>query len=433
MSLTHFREILRYVPGYRGTTFVVGVDGGVVDRVNLTNLMLDVAVLRSLNINVIVVHGIRSYLRDLASEQGRILSSDHAGGVTDDATMSLVRHASSEMTQLILGAFRSARLPAAAPNAVVGRPAGILNGVDMQNSGVVLKVDGGLLNDLQQQQIIPVLPPLAFDHQGQLLRVSADALAVEAGIAVGARKVMFAGSVDGITEEESLVRQLNLEQARALLADDSGSSDTMQAKLRLALKACEAGIDRVHILNGRTPQGLLAEVFSNEGIGTLVYSDDYQTIRPADSGDVAFIHSLVVEAAGDDEVIARSPEEISASIEDHFVAEIDANPVACVALHIDEQCGKAELASLVVREGHRNFGLASRLMEFVQKKAVEAGVSELFCLSTQADSWFRRKGGFEKTDPAELPEARYQRWATNGRNSIVLKKTLIRPDIPAGP
>ncbi|HAD62079.1 MAG TPA: amino-acid N-acetyltransferase [Planctomycetaceae bacterium] len=424
MSLTHFREILRYVPGYRDTTFVVGVDGGVVDRVNLTNLMLDVAVLRSLNINVIVVHGIRGHLRDLAAERGQTLSSDHAGGVTDEDTMSLVRQASSEMTQLILGAFRASRLPAASPNAVVGRPAGILNGIDMQNSGVVLRVDGSMLNDLLAQQIIPVLPPLAFDHQGQLLRVGADALAVEVGIAVGARKVMFAGSVDGITEEESLVRQLNIEQARALLADDAGSSDTMQAKLRLALKACEAGIDRVHILNGRTPQGLLAEVFSNKGIGTLVYSDDYQTIRPAVPGDVAFIHSLVVGAAGDDELIARSPEQIAATIDDHFVAEIDSNPVACVALHIYQECGKAELASLVVREGHRNFGLASRLTEFVQHRARDAGVRELFCLSTQADSWFRRKGGFEKTDPTELPEARYQRWATNGRNSIVLKKTL---------
>ena len=428
MSLTHFREILRYVPGYRDTTFVVGVDGGAVDRVNLTNLMLDVAVLRSLNINVIVVHGIRSFLRDLAAERGQRLSSDHARGVTDDDTMTLVRQASSEMTQLILGAFRASRLPAASPNAVVGRPAGILNGIDMQNSGVVLKVDGAMLNDLLEQQIIPVLPPLAFDHQGQLLRVGSDALAVEVGIAVGARKVMFAGSVDGITEEESLVRQLNIEQARALLADEAGSSDTMQAKLRLALKACEAGIDRVHILNGRTPQGLLAEVFSNEGIGTLVYSDDYQTIRPAAPGDVAFIHSLVAGAAGDDELIARSPELIAASIADHFIAEIDSNPVACVALHIYEDCGKAELASLVVREGHRNFGLASRLTEFVQRRAREAGVRELFCLSTQADSWFRRKGGFEKTDPAELPEARYQRWATNGRNSIVLKKTLSGED-----
>jgi amino-acid N-acetyltransferase len=310
-------------------------------------------------------------------------------------------------------------------NAVVVRPAGVLDGVDSQNTGKVISVDVVMLSSLLNQRLVPILPPLGYDHQGVAFRVNSDSLAIAVAVALHAKKVIFASVLAGVEFGEELVRQMTVSQAEQLLRDESDRIATpMISKLKHAAAGCRDGISRIHLINGTAEEGLLAEVFSNEGIGTLVYSDDYQVIRSATLDDVSFIHSLVKDAASDDEVIARTQIEIEARIDDHYVLEIDDNPVACVAMHSHPECGKAELASLVVSEGHRKFGLASRLIEHIEEEARKQQVRHLFCLSTQAFSYFKRKAGFEDGKPDDLPTERRQRWASNGRNSKILTKLL---------
>jgi amino-acid N-acetyltransferase len=183
-------------------------------------------------------------------------------------------------------------------------------------------------------------------------------------------------------------------------------------------------VQRVHIINGREDEGLLAEVFSNEGIGTLIYANEYEQIRPARKKDVRAIQALTKKAVEAGELVRRTRTEIEKDLADYYIFEIDKNPVACVALHIYPAQQKGELASLYVDPAHENQGLGRKLLQFVENKARETGLTELILLSTQAFTYFQSKGGFSEGTPDDLPPSRREKYDHSGRNSKVLVKKL---------
>ncbi len=181
---------------------------------------------------------------------------------------------------------------------------------------------------------------------------------------------------------------------------------------------------RVHIIDGRSEEGLLAEVFSNEGVGTLIHANEYQGIRRAQKKDVRAIFNLIQGSMAADELIRRSRAEIERQIEDFYVFEVDRNPVACVALHLYPEAGKAELACVCVDPRCENQGIGARLMQYAEREARERNMVELFCLSTQAFNYFQQKGGFTQATPDILPPTRRERYDKSGRHSLVLVKKL---------
>ena len=181
---------------------------------------------------------------------------------------------------------------------------------------------------------------------------------------------------------------------------------------------------RVHIVNGREDEALLAEVFSNEGIGTLIYTNEYEQIRPARKKDVRAIQQLTKKAVEAEELIRRTRAEIERNLADYYIFEIDGNPVACVALHVYPERQSGELASLYVDPSHENQGIGRKLMRFVEGKARELGLSKLITLSTQAFTYFEMKGGFVEGTPDDLPQGRREKYEQSRRNSRVLVKEL---------
>ena len=178
----------------------------------------------------------------------------------------------------------------------------------------------------------------------------------------------------------------------------------------------------MHIINGKVDEGLLAEVFSNEGIGTLVYMNEYQQVRRAMKKDVRSILQLTKESVASEELVKRSRAMIEKSLGDYYIFEIDKNPVGCVALHVYPEQKKAELACLYVKASHENQGIGRKLIQFVESKAREMGLNELITLSTQAFTYFQSKGGFIEGSPDDLPPARREKYDQSGRNSKVLVK-----------
>jgi amino-acid N-acetyltransferase len=222
-----------------------------------------------------------------------------------------------------------------------------------------------------------------------------------------------------------LYRQLPVAQLDNLLAKQKNDfSPDALSKAQNAALACHAGVQRVHIINGRVDEGLLAEVFSNEGIGTLIYADQYQQIRKALKKDIRRIMQLTKPSVASDELVKRTRVMIEKQITDYFLFEIDRNPVACVALHIYPEQNKGELACLYVAASHENQGIGMKLIQFVEAKARELGLSELLTLSTQAFTYFQSKGGFIEGTPDDLPPARREKYDQSGRNSKVLVKKL---------
>jgi amino-acid N-acetyltransferase len=422
---TDLRGILQYIPQFREKTFIISVDGANVTDENFANILLDVAVLRSLNIRVVLVHGASAQIKALGEEQ-KITPSDLDGaGVTDEATLKLALNAANRLTHEMLEGLSANDLRAACTNAIIAHPTGIIQGVDQLFTGKVERVDVELLQTLLTQGIIPVIPPLGFDGDGKTYRVNSDGVAFAVADALKAVKLIFITTADGLFCQDKLIRQMLVGDLAALL--DKSKNDfrpEMLSKAQFAAAACRAGVQRVHIINGRVDEGLLAEVFSNEGIGTLIYANEYQQIRPAKKKDIRAIQLLTQKAVQTDELIKRTRASIEKSLGDYFIFEIDKNPVACVALHSYPEHGRGELACLYVNASHENQGIGRKLIQFVENRARESGLGELITLSTQAFTYFQSKGGFAEGTPDDLPPARREKYEQSGRNSKVLVKKL---------
>ena len=187
-----------------------------------------------------------------------------------------------------------------------------------------------------------------------------------------------------------------------------GSRPTCCSKAQHAAAACSAGVPRVHVINGTLDEGLLGEVFSNDGIGTLIYANEYQQIRPAKKKDVRAIQLLTKQGVETDELVKRTRGTIEKSLGDYFIFEIDKNPVACVALHVYPEHEQGELASLYVSSSHENQGIGRKLIQFVENRARELGLRELLALSTQAFTYLPVEGRVRRRH-ARRPAARAPR------------------------
>ena len=401
------------------------MDGAIVTDENFATLLLDVAVLWSLNIRVVLVHGASAQIKALAEEQKIQASNLDGAGVTDAATLQLALTAANRLTHEILEGLSANDLRAASTNVIVAHPMGIILGVDHLFTGKVERVDVELLQSLLAQGVVPVIPPLGFDGDGKTYRVNSDGVAVAVAEALKAIKLIFITSNDGLIYQGQFIRQMLVSELQNLLQTNAaGFAPELLSKAQHAALACQAGIPRVHVINGKVDEGLLAEVFSNDGIGTLIYANEYQQVRPAKKKDVRAIQLLTKAAVESDELVKRTRAMIEKNLGDYFIFEIDKNPVACVALHVYPEQKKGELACLYVNSLHENRGIGRKLIQYVENKAREMNLTELLTLSTQAFTYFQSKAGFAEGTPDDLPPARREKYEQSGRNSKVLVKKL---------
>lgn len=425
LRLTDLREILRYVPRFRDKVFVIAMDGALVEDDNFHNLLLDIALLRSLRIHVALVHGAGHQIRRLAEETGQQPSNIDGTGITDAATLQLALTAANRVTHEFLEGLSAQDLRAAVSNALIAHPAGILHGTDYLYTGRVEKIDTGFLHALLEQEVVPVIPPLGCDGEGRTYRLNSDAVAVDVAKALRAVKLIYLTTADGIRRGDELIRQLSVEEAEQLFKKlRQEAPSPILSKLENATRAARGGVPRIHIIDGRVEEGLLAEVFSNEGIGTLIHANEYQAIRRAHKKDIRAIYALTQVGVENDELIRRTRADIERQIDDFFVFEIDRAPAACAALHFYPEQGKAELACVCVDAKYENQGIGAKLMQYSESVARSAGMNELFCLSTQAFNYFVQKGGFTLGSPDDLPPGRRERYDRSGRRSLVLIKKL---------
>jgi amino-acid N-acetyltransferase len=424
VKLTDLREILQYIPRFREKVFVISIDGEIVTSENFPNILLDVAVLRSLNIRVALAHGAAAQISALGAEQNIAPSNLDGAGITDASTLKLALTAANRLTHEILEGLSANDLRAASCNALTAHPLGIIHGVDHLFTGKVERVDVEMLQGLLAQGIVPVVPPLGFDGEGKTYRVNSDSVALELARSLNAAKLIYMAAQDGLIYNGSLIRQMLVAELDGLLAQNKGGfAPEILSKAQHASGACRAGVPRVHIINGRVDEALLAEVFSNEGIGTLIYANEYQQIRRAMKKDIRAIMLLTKDSVETEELVRRSRATIEKSLADFYIFETDKNPVACVALH-PLDTAKGELACLYVSPAHENQGIGRKLIQFVENKARELGMSELIVLSTQAFTYFQSKAGFAEGSPDDLPPPRREKYEQSGRNSKVLVKKL---------
>jgi amino-acid N-acetyltransferase len=423
---TDLRGILKYVPRFQGQIFVIAIDGSIVADENFGNILVDIAVLRSLGIRLVLVHGISKQLQELAALRAVAISNADGTGPTDAATLDLAVRASSRISHLILEGLTQNSLKAVITNAVRALPVGIIKGIDQQFTGRVERIDKELMSELIAQQVVPLVSPLAFGPDGKSLRVNSDLLAAELAEALRATKIIFLAPQAGLEIDGEIRREIAVDAVRDLLKSHPEKiGESSLSKAVHAVKAIESGTPRVHVLDGRIFDGLLNEIFSNEGVGSLVYGNEYQQIRKATKRDVRIIYNFTRKAVGREELVHRTLQAIEKNIDQFYVFEIDENIIACVTLYFfAEDPQVAEIGSLYVMPFYHNRGIGQKMVEYACLQAKERGATKVLALSTQTFGFFSKVCGFEEATNEILPEARLKVYEENGRNAKVLVKLL---------
>lgn len=423
MNVKDLREILQYVPRFREKIFVVAVDGEIAASPNFANILLDLAVLRSLSIRIVLVHGASHQVAEAAKRAGFAPSNTDGTGITDATTLEVSIDAAMRLTHEILEGLASVDLRAAYANAVIAHPTGILGGVDQEHTGRIERVDVKCLHMLLHEGIIPVVPPLGFDGEGHTYRINSDHAAAELAEALQASKVIYLSGGTKLPGGAVLPRQLGIAEAEDLLKKRKGSEGAnLYSKVDYGAEACRQGVPRVHILDGSINEALLDEVFSNEGVGTMIYSNEYQQIRKIFKKDVRAIMALIRQSVDNEELVRRTRTEILERMQDYWVLEIDGKLMGCVALHVYPEGPCGELACLYVDKGHENEGHGRKLMAFTESLAREKSLKKIFALSTRAYKYLELKGGFREASPDMLPAERRRKYEAGGRQSKVLVK-----------
>jgi amino-acid N-acetyltransferase len=426
MKFDDIRGILRYVPQFRGQTFVVLVEGEVIDSENFANVLMDLAVLHSLSIRVVLVYGARHQIREQAQRLGVNLSSHDGIGATDQPTLEVALDAISRLGTHLMQQLTTVNLQAAMTNAVVAHPAGVIKGKDLGHTGTIDRVDEHMLQALIDKDMIPIVAPLGYDRIGRTLRLNSAAVACQIAVELKAAKLLFVVPDAFIQGDGKRMRQLSVEEAKVFAEQLNHQPEPSRAhQLRTAARACESGVPRAHFVDGRLDEALLGELFSNEGVGTMVYADAYQQIRPARRSDIPAILSMIQQAVNDQELVARNRQEIRERLHDYFVLEVDGNLLGLVAVHAWPEHKLAEVGCLYIRKSHEGQGYGTRLVSYAEKRARDLKAERIFALSTQAYHYFESKLGYSMWTADELPETRRVKLAKSGRNSKVLVKPLV--------
>jgi len=423
---TDLRGILKYVPRFQGQIFVIAIDGSIVADENFGNILVDVAVLRSLGIRLVLVHGISQQLQEMAALRNVAITNADGTGPTDGPTLDLAIRASSRISHLILEGLTQNALKAVITNAVRALPVGIIKGVDQHYTGRVERIDKDLIIELIGQQIVPLVSPLAFGPDGRSLRVNSDLLAAELAEALNATKIIFLTPHAGLEIDGEVRREIAVDALRKLISEKPASlAEPSMSKAVHAVKAIETGTPRVHILDGRIFDGLLNEIFSNDGVGSLVHGNEYQQIRRATKRDVRLIYHLTRNAVRREELVHRTQQAIEKNIDQFYVFEIDENIIATVTLYFyPERPEVAEIGSLYVMPFYHNRGIGKKMVEYACLQARERGAAKVLALSTQNFGFFTNACGFEEASKEVLPETRLKSYEESGRNAKVLVKPL---------
>jgi amino-acid N-acetyltransferase len=427
-----FRQASPYINAHRNRTFVVLFGGEGVEADHFSSLIHDLALLHSLGIRLVLAHGARPQVEERLREAGRALRYVNGLRLTDAEDLRYVKQAVGRVririeARLSMGLANSpmhgARLRVASGNLITARPLGVREGVDYGFTGEVRRIDDRAIRSWLDQDAIVLLSPLGYSPTGEIFNLSAEEVAAAAAMALRADKLLVLSESPPLRDPAGQpIRELSPSDAARLLAEHPTLTEETARQLRLALRACQAGVRRVHLLSRPMDGALLLELFTRDGVGVLITADTYEGLRPATIDDIGGMLALIQPLEEEGALVRRSRERLEMEIERFSVLERDGAIIGCVALYPFAEERLGELACVAVQADYRNRGRADTLLRFIERQARAQGLLRLFVLTTRAAHWFRERG-FEPAEVADLP-VRKQTLYNWQRRSKVFIKTL---------
>lgn len=424
------RETSPYINLHRGKIFVLAISGAGVRHANFTNIVHDIALLHSLGVRLVLVHGARPQVDDLMTERGLSPQFSDVSRITDAAALACVKQAVGS-TRLDIEArlsmdlanspMQGARIRVSNGNFITAKPLGVRNGVDFCHTGAVRRVDRDSILHHINSGSLTLISPIGFSPTGEAFNLTYEEVATEVAIALQADKLLLLDDTDGVADHSgTLLRTISLQDTSRWLQElPEGSSQWRQ--LNAARRACLNGVNRAHLVTYTCDEALLRELFTRIGSGTLVSRDNAEVIRAATINDVGGIFELITPLEEQGLLVKRSRELLEMEINRFSVmVHTEGMLIACAALYPFPDGQSGELACVATHPDFHRQGLASRLLEHIEQQAREQGLERLFVLSTQTGHWFREKG-FVDSSLEELPESKKSLYNYQRKSRIFVK------------
>lgn len=430
-----FRSVAPYIHAFGGHTFVIAFGGEVVDDGQFVALSHDLNLLTSLEVRLVLVHGSRPQIESRL-KRNKIETRFVAGmRVTDNEAMEAVKEANGAIrveieALLSMGLVNSpmagSDIRVASGNFVTARPLGVRDGVDLKHTGEVRKIDAvGIQKRLEDGEMV-LLSPLGYSPTGEAFNLTLEDVAASTAIALDADKLIFLMDSTGVHNlRGELLREMTAEKARNLLrhTQTSGAQNIGEDELcylPAAIRACAGGVARTHLISRHTDGAILQELFTHDGIGTMITEMPLETMRGADIGDVGSILQLIEPLEAEGILVRRGRERLEMEISHFYVMEHDTMVIGCAALYPFPEEGMAELACLAVNPAFRGGRRGDRLLQHCEEEARQNNIKSLFVLTTRTAHWFIERG-FVEQDVSALPQQRQQFYNLQRRSKVFVK------------
>jgi len=423
--ISWFRQSSPYIHSHRGKTFVLMIPGDGVANPNFSNIIHDIALLNSLGVRLVLVHGMRPQIDAELKVRGVEPVFHGNVRVTTDAALPSVISAAGQLriaieAELSMGLANSpmhgARIRVSSGNFVVAKPIGIHDGVDFCHTGEIRRVDIDTIQRQLDVGDIVLLSPLGYSPSGEVFNLLMEELATTVATKLKAEKIIALGKGKGLLDAEgSLVRELTTQHR----VDEV--SDSSQSLLKACLTACNAGVRRGHLISYQEDGALLQELFTRDGAGTLINQGDYDQVRSATIEDIGGILELIRPLEEDGTLVRRSRELLETELDRFTLIERDGMITACAALYPFEGQPIAEVACVVVHPEYRKGQRGELLLSHLEKQASVQGIEKLFVLTTRTAHWFKEKG-FEAASLDDLPEQKQSSYNYQRSSHVFIKK-----------
>jgi amino-acid N-acetyltransferase len=431
-----FRAVAPYIHAYRGETFVVGIAGEMIAAGKLSSFAQDLALMHAMGIHIVLVHGFRPQVDEQLRLKNHPARYHRGMRVTDAVALDCAQEAAGQLRFEIEAAFSqglpntpmaNATLRVVSGNFLTAKPVGIIDGIDHEHSGYVRRVDGvGIQNALNAGAVV-LLSPFGFSPTGEAFNLTMEDVATQTAIALQADKLIFMTETPGVNElpddpSSPIDTELALADAERMLArwpepklpTDNGFY------LRHCVRACRAGVDRSHILPFSVDGALLQEVYTHDGIGTMLVDEKLESLREANSDDVSSLIALIEPFEREGMLVKRDRTEIERDIDLYTIVEHDGVIFGCAALYPYVEASTAEMAALTVSPLSQGQGDGERLLKRIEQRAKVMGLKSIFVLTTRTMHWFIKRG-FSQVDPEWLPEERKRKYNWDRRSQVLVK------------
>jgi amino-acid N-acetyltransferase len=417
------RQAFSYQSRFKNSTIVLkagypdDAEGG---AVHFSLLLRDIAILARSGLRFVIVCSAKNQIDAALAAQG--IESSYCGNtrVTTAEAMPYVEMAAFDVASRFMTALSASRVDAVIGNFVRARSCGVIGGVDTGSAGAVDKIYASSLRRVLDLGMVPILPCVGWSPTGKPYNVPSAEIAAETAAALDADKLFIAmegGLSPALKTPESVERaengriiRITPREAKEILALNNSPNiqpDTCNLipesldALSLALKASEKGVERAQIIDSREEGALLRELFTNLGAGTMLYTDEYESIRPMKNSDISDVLRVMEPQVRKGLLIPRTPEQIQEKKDDYVVFEIDSVVHACAALH-DWGEKQAEIAAVASDSIYSDMGKGKMLVKYLLDKARRHSYRRVFVLTIGAGDWFEALG-FREASVESLP------------------------------